>query len=331
MTTDLQQDRAVGALTGLAIGDALGMPTQSMSRDQISARYGRITGFVAAAADQPIAPGMAAASITDDTEQALLLARLLVEGAGRLDLQTFAQALVDWERSMIERGSRDLLGPSTKSALVALEHGTDPALTGRYGTTNGAAMRVAPIGIASRPGAGLHGAVERSAQVTHNTGLAISGAAAVATAISAALDGAGTDEALDAAVESAHACESRGHWVAGASVASRFTALRPIARALDDPGLTAFLYEVVGTSVQSQESVVSALLLVDRYRDDPFAGLCTAASLGGDTDTVAAMAGAVLGALHGVHAFPDTAVDAVLRTNHLDLDDLAAQLLALRG
>ena len=73
------RDSALGALYGLAIGDALGMPTQMMSREAIASRYGTLRSFEPADADHPLAAGMAAGSITDDTEQALLLARLLIE------------------------------------------------------------------------------------------------------------------------------------------------------------------------------------------------------------------------------------------------------------
>ncbi len=145
-------DRACGALLGLAIGDALGMPTQSFSRAEIERRFGRIDGFRAGPADQPVAPGMPAGSITDDTEQALLLADLLVTGRGTLDPLAFARALLAWEEEMAARGSLDLLGPSTKAALSALAAGASPEETGRHGTTNGAAMRITPVGIACPPG-----------------------------------------------------------------------------------------------------------------------------------------------------------------------------------
>ena len=78
-------ERALGALTGLALGDALGMPTQSMSPAQIRRCYGEITGLRDAVAEQPIAPSMPAGSVTDDTEQALILAGLLTDGDGRID------------------------------------------------------------------------------------------------------------------------------------------------------------------------------------------------------------------------------------------------------
>src|SRR5260370_1961741 len=80
------QSRAAGAMYGLAVGDALGMPTQSLPRAQIVARYGALLdGFEPAPPDHPLAAGMPAGSVTDDTEQALLLARLLIEGGGRGD------------------------------------------------------------------------------------------------------------------------------------------------------------------------------------------------------------------------------------------------------
>lgn len=324
------QDRAHGALLGLALGDALGMPTQSLPHARIAALHGRVDRLLDAPDDQPIAPGMPAGSITDDTEQALLLARLLLDGDGHVDPHDLAAALISWEQDMIARGSRDLLGPSTKAALEKLQAGVPVEETGRYGTTNGAAMRIAPVGIAIAPGRRLLDAVVEASQVTHRTGIGISGAAAIAGAVSAALEGADTDEALDVALDLAEQGASRGSWIAGASIPARVRAFRAPLRGLDPAARDQFLRDVVGTSVQSQESVVAALLLADLGREDPFEALCTAASLGGDTDTVTAMAGAVLGALHGASAFPASMTAKVREVNGLDLEPLAEELLALR-
>src|SRR5260370_39557368 len=75
------RSRALGALYGLAIGDALGMPTQSLSRPDIVARYGALVGGFHPGPDgHPLAAGLRAGSVTDDTEQAVLLARLGVAG-----------------------------------------------------------------------------------------------------------------------------------------------------------------------------------------------------------------------------------------------------------
>jgi len=138
--------RARGALYGLAIGDALGMPTQMLSRREIRARWGELlTGFEPAPPGHPIAAGMPAGAVTDDTEQAILLGKLLVKGRGTIDQNELATALVRWERDMAERGSLDLLGPSTKRAVAAVMAGTPPEEAGVTGTTNGAAMRITPV------------------------------------------------------------------------------------------------------------------------------------------------------------------------------------------
>src|SRR5260370_24602061 len=79
-------ERARGALYGVAIGDALGMPAQMLSRPAIRDRWGDLlTGFEPAPPGHPIAAGRPAGAVTDDTEQAVLLARLLLRGQGTID------------------------------------------------------------------------------------------------------------------------------------------------------------------------------------------------------------------------------------------------------
>ena len=327
-------DRAVGALTGLAIGDALGMPSQMMSRAEVLQRFGPggLAGFEPAADDHPLAAGMPAGSVTDDTEQALLLAGLLRAGAGHVDTADYARALLDWEASMRAKGSLDLLGPSTRGALARVLAGESTAESGRFGVTNGAAMRVAPVGILL-PADDLPALVDRvveTALATHNTGVAIAGAAAVAAAVSAAVDGAGIVEATEVAIEAARLGAKRGHWVAAGQVAPRIrwaVGLMTTSRPQESLDL---VYQLVGTSLASQESVPAAFAVLALFPDDPWRACLAAASLGGDSDTIAAMAGAIGGAAHGVGGFPTSAVETVSRVNHLDLPAVAAGLLALR-
>ena len=162
------------------------------------ARYGPLLEeFQPGAPDQPLAPGLPAGTVTDDTEQALLLARLIIEGDGADRRGGVRPALLAWEEDMRARGSLSLLGPSTKRALSALLAGTPLAETGRSGTTNGAAMRITPVGVATPAGDldVLVGRVVTASRVTHNTGVALAGAAAVAAAVSAGVAGATVPEA----------------------------------------------------------------------------------------------------------------------------------------
>ena len=337
---DPRFSRAYGALAGLALGDALGMPTQAMSPAQIRAVYGRITGLVDGDASQPYAPGMPAGSVTDDTEQALLVASLLVRGRGSssgrvaLDAGEFAHALLAWEDSMIERGSLDLLGPSTKAALERVRAGEDPLSVGGAGTTNGAAMRVTPIGIAmstADPEA-FADAVWSSCQVTHATRQGFQSAALVAAAVSMGIDtprSAASDMTalLWKAVSYVDSLPERGAWTPDPDVVA---ATRRAMQLVANPASSSLecLVEQVGTSVASAQAIPMAFALLAR-NPSPQA-LLDAANLGGDTDTIGAIAGAILGGLLGVEAFDATMLAQVESVSGLHLTEAATALLSLR-
>ena len=325
-------DRALGALAGLAVGDALGMPTQAMRRADILADYGPITGLTAAGPRQVIAAGRPAGAVTDDTEQALLLARLLIAGEGRIDPLGFAEALVDWEQAMAAKGSLDLLGPSTRAALGALAAGTPPAEAGRSGATNGAAMRIAPVGVATPPEplAALVDAVVAASMVTHSTSVGLAAAAAVGAAVSAGVAGGSRADCIEIAVAAAGLAAGRGHWVPGGQIGPRIAWVTAhLARVA--PGAWADeLDAVVGTSVAAQESVVAAFGIL-AVAPTAWDGVCLAASAGGDTDTMGAIVGSVAGAIDGVGAWPPDTVRRVEDVNDLDLAPTAAALLRLRA
>ena len=337
---DPRFSHAYGALAGLALGDALGMPTQAMSPEQIRAVYGRITGLVDGDASQPYAPGMPAGSVTDDTEQALLVASLLVRGrgssSGRIALNAveFAHALLAWEDSMRERGSLDLLGPSTKAALERVRAGEDPLTVGGEGTTNGAAMRVTPIGIAvstADPEA-FADAVWSSCQVTHATHQGFQSAALVAAAVSMGIDAAHSPSLdlrslLWKAVTYVDSLPERGAWtpdpdVIAATRRAMQLAVNPASSSLE------CLVEQVGTSVASAHAIPMAFALLAR-NPSPQA-LLDAANIGGDTDTIGAIAGAILGAALGVQVLPTDSLTMIEEVSHLGLSSVAGDLLELR-
>ena len=338
---DPRFSRAYGALAGLALGDALGMPTQAMSPEQIRAVYGHITGLVDGDASQPYAPGMPAGSVTDDTEQALLIASLLVRGrgtsSGRVALEAgeFAHALLAWDDSMIERGSLDLLGPSTKAALERVRAGEDPLTVGGAGTTNGAAMRVTPIGIAmptADPEA-FADAVWSSCQVTHATRQGFQSAALVAAAVSFGIDAA-CSPSLDLrsllwkALSYVDSLPERGAWTPDPDVVA---ATRRAMQLVANPASSslACLVEQVGTSVASAQAIPMAFALL--ARDPSPQALLDAANIGGDTDTIGAIAGAILGAALGFEVFVGRGLAQVELASHLDLPSVALELLELRA
>jgi len=316
------------------------MPTQMLSRAEIVRRWGPLLpGFEPAPSGHPIAGGMLAGTVTDDTEQAVLLARLLVKGRGTIDSRVLAAALTEWERAMAERGSLDLLGPSTKRAVAAILAGVPPQEAGAAGTTNGAAMRIAPVGIAvpvaphnPTPDVMLSTLVDRTvmaSSVTHNTGIALAGAAAVAAAVSAGVSGATVAEATALGIQAARLAADRGHWVAGADVAARIEWATSLVAGQEQEVAANLIYRIVGTSLATQESVPAAFAVLAAVPADPWRACRTAASLGGDSDTIAAMTGAIAGACHGAGSFPPEAI-AAIDAQGLGLAALAGELLVLR-
>jgi len=326
------RDRGMGALLGLAVGDAMGMPTQGMRRRDILADYGPITGLTAAGPRQVIAAGMPAGAVTDDTEQALLLARLLIAGDGRIEPVAFAEALVGWEQAMAAKGSLDLLGPSTREAVRRLAAGAAAAEAGRLGATNGAAMRIAPVGVATPPAplAGLVDAVVAASMVTHNTSIGLAAAAAVGAAVSAAVEGGSRADCTELAIAAADSAAGRGHWVPGGQIGPRIAWVTKYLPTVPPAARADVLDQVVGTSVAAQESVVAAFGIL-AVAPSAWDAVRLAASVGGDTDTIGAIAGSIAGALEGMSAWPAGAVRRIGDVNALDLGPIVTGLLRLRA
>lgn len=331
MPADQRFNRALGALVGGALGDAMGMPTQLLSPAEIRSRYSFVETFVAPSSDHPVSQGLLAGAITDDTEQTLLLSSVLLGSRGGFDHHAWVNALIGWEEEIKARGGYDLLGPSTKRAIDAINNGTAPEEAGRYGDTNGAAMRIAPLGIVVPPSADLIGRVAETCRATHNTSIAISAAAAVATVVSHGVDGADWQQALGFAVEAARAAESEGHWVAGGTVAARIAwALELVDDCSPDEGI-ARVFDRVGTSVASQESVPAAFAVLKLAKGDAWRAAVIAANLGGDTDTIGAIAASMAGACAGCDSLPRDKIAGLVGIDLNETHRLAEALVSARS
>ena len=226
-------------------------------------------------------------------------------------------------------------GPSTKAALERVRAGEDPLTVGGLGTTNGAAMRVTPIGIAvstADPEA-FADAVWSSCQVTHATRQGFQSATLVAAAVSLALDwpemsASDMTTLLWKAVSYVDSLPERGAWTPDPDVVA---ATRRAMQLVANPASSSLecLVEQIGTSVASAHAIPMAFALL--ARDPSPRALLDAANLGGDTDTIGAIAGAILGSVLGVEAFDTAMLTQVELTSHLDLPSIALELLALRA
>jgi len=329
---DQANDRALGALVGGALGDALGMPTQLLSPQAIADAYGFVDRFVAPTADHPVSRGLPAGAITDDTEQTLLLGELLLRPGPRFDHARWVNALLDWERDVKARGSYDLLGPSTKQAIDAINRGVAPEEAGSGGSTNGAAMRIAPVGILMplQPLDALVSKVAESCLATHNTTIAIACASAVAAAVSCGVAGGGWREASACALEAARLGARRGNWVTGGDIASRIAWAQALVCGKPEFEAIDAITRLIGTGVASQESVPAAFAVLEIAQGDAWRAAVIGANLGGDTDTIGAIAAGMAGACSGFSSLP---LEHVAGLKLIDLDAvrrLAAALVAAR-
>ena len=326
------EDRAFATLIGGALGDALGMPTQLLSPAQIRSTYGFVDGFVAPSRDHPVSKGLPAGTITDDTEQALLLGRILLNSGDSFDHRRWVDALVDWEREVKARGSYDLLGPSTKRAIDAINAGLTPDEAGREGDTNGAAMRVAPVGIMmpAEPLGALVAKVAETCRATHNTSIAIAAAAAVASAVSHGIAGCNWREACRRALDAAALGAKHGHWIVGPDVAARIGWACELVRGKPTDEAIGLIADLVGTGVASQQSVPAAFAVLEVAQGDPWQAAVISANLGGDTDTIGAIAAGIAGACAGTASLPQEHIAGLRGIDLAKVRALAADLVAAR-
>lgn len=311
MTTT--EDRALGALLGTMVGDALGMPVENWSARRIARTFGTLDHFRPAslfvqgyalsygALKDPahVARGLPLrrGTYTDDTQMLLGVAESLAASSG-FDGADMAR------RFVANFDPRRGYGPGTMRAIGALRRGVPWNEVGEklFGGTgsfgNGAAMRVAPVAVlyASDPRM-LRSAAEQSARITHAHPLGVEGAVVQAHAIALALrsDPAG----FDARTFLAELRSSAGPL---SEVFER--KLDAIARLLDRSPEVEEVVGALGNNTTAQGSVPAALYAVLSHPASFKAAVVYSVSLGGDTDTIGAMAGAIAGALHGAAGIP---------------------------
>jgi ADP-ribosyl-[dinitrogen reductase] hydrolase len=287
MTTISLRDRYAGTLLGLACGDALGGPVEFLKADAIAARFPTgVTEFIGGGWLN-LAPG----EVTDDTQQALILAESLT--ASGLDLDRLGARLVAWFRS----NPKDI-GNTTRIALEALAAGRAPldagaiALAARgeqAAAANGAVMRCAPVALRFRrePDRLIRASLD-SARVTHAEERAAWGTVAINQAIVHLLQGGAIADVPAAAVVGIPNNEVRRATLDAAR--RQRTAVRA----------GGFVLETIGAAFWSLLNASTAREAIEM-----------AVALGDDADSTGAVTGALAGAAHGASALPQTWVETV--------------------
>ena len=278
--------RARGALLGLVVGNQLGVPTE---------RLGTAKAIRAAFPHgvRDLAPPPPGSPFDDDAAMALLLAESLVE-QGDFDATAVAQRWVTW----MKRDGRGI-GPTTQRALRLIERGTEPFEAGRLArsagaaASNGAVMRCIPVALRYHDNVDkLVRVSTQQAAITHADERCTWGAAAVNLAARELLHG------------NAYFVEEVLHRVEGAAPRPLIEAIRrvPWEQESDLPiavpgeyGFVLHCVEIAFWCAMHRPSLEDALIFL--------------VEAGGDTDTNASLAGALLGARDGEAGIPPRWLD----------------------
>jgi ADP-ribosyl-[dinitrogen reductase] hydrolase len=277
-----------GCLLGGAVGDALGLPWEGLSRLTIAARLG----------PAPLTHALIGrrGMLSDDTEHACMTAQALL--AAPTDPHEFARSLA-WRLRLWLLGLPAAIGWGTLRALVRLWLGFNYDTSGVRSAGNGPAMRAAILGAAlGRDDVRLKIFVARSTRLTHTDPRALAGALAIARAAAAIVHRRGADDP-DAVLS---------RLIAGTDdreLASALELARDHLRRRDPPETFACsLGQESGVSGYIHHTVPVALYCWAFTPRDFTAAIDAAVRLGGDTDTVAAIVGGLAGAATGPAAIP---------------------------
>lgn len=281
-----------GCILGLAIGDALGMPAEGMSREKIKEIFGELREFM------PSPYGdLKAGQWTDDTEQTILLAESILETV-YFNPSNFAEKLKNWYLS----GGRRI-GPTTRIAVINLLRGATWQNSGVFSDTCGSSMRVAPIGLVYHFNLNLvENYAEISSGITHKSPTAIAGSIAVAIAIACKVLDFSDEEMLEEVVKRVEKHDQL--------LADKIT----LAYEIKDKELD-YAIEKLGNSISVLDAVPMSFYCVFSSKNFEKC-VIRSANCGGDTDSISAIAGAIKGA-EGVENIPDRLIKGLEDSDYL--------------
>ena len=321
-------DKILGTLYGMAIGDSMGMPSELWSRKKIKNFFGKINYFVDSPSQNETAIGYKKGCFTDDTEQALVILDSLIQNNFKPNVKILATNLIAWAKRT-NAFDKNILGPSSKAALNAIQEGKNPEIFAAKACTNGAAMRIAPIGclFGSDKKKELVNYVYEISKITHETDVAISGASMIAIAVSAAMEDKDWDSIMKDSLETFKIANEFGHETFSASIKERLILALEIASKYkgDEEQFSQKIYDIIGCGTLTSEAVPAALAMA-YYAKEPKKCSLMCANLGGDTDTIGAMATAICGAKVGIKGIDLKWIEEIDKSNKVDLEYYAEKI-----
>lgn len=324
------KNKIAGALYGMALGDAMGMPTELWGRERARRFFGgKITKLIDGPIENDVACNYKRGQFTDDTGQALVIVDSIAATNYVPNTTDIAVRLLEWAEKE-KAFENNILGPTSKVALANFRDGTPNTGFTDKALSNGSAMRIAPIGCLFTPDRKeeLVDYVYEVSKVTHTSDVTIAGAAMIAVGVSSALVNSDFEQVITDILDIEELGYQKGCETFSPRLRERTKIGLEIARKYKDneDEFLKKVYDIVGSGTGIIESVPAAISIA-YYAKDPNKACLLCANLGGDTDTIGAMATAICGAFTGVGHIKKEYIDTLETQNDVNFENYVTILM----
>ena len=314
------RNKIAGAIYGMALGDAMGMPSELWGREKVRKYFGKIEGLLDGPSENSVACNYKKGQFTDDTGQALVIIDSLNDTNFKPNSKDIATKLLKWAEKE-NAFENNILGPTSKIALANFRDGINSKAVTDKALSNGSAMRIAPIGCLfnAHDKEKLADFVYSVSEVTHTSDITIAGAAMIAVAVSSAIENNDFDIVIKDVFEIEPIARRLGAETYSPSLTERIKIGIHLANEYknNEDLFLEKLYDIVGAGVNISESVPSAISIA-YYSQDPNKCALLCANLAGDTDTIGAMATAICGAFKGIDYIKEEYIESLNKANDID-------------
>ena len=327
------ENKILGVLYGMAIGDAMGMPPELWSRKRLVEKYGKIEDFLDGNPENEISYQYKRGNFTDDTSQAITIIESLIETDFRPDASNIAKHILTWAKRE-NAFENNILGPTSKITLELFEKGEDARAYSDQALSNGASMRIPPVGTFFRADQKkeLCDYVYQISHITHSSDITLAGACMIAMAVASAMEKEDREEMIRDVLAVEEYALSLGVSTVSASIGTRVKYGIALAEkyADDEDTFLEELYNMMGAGVNTVDSVPCAIAIA-YYSFDVRRCALLCANLGGDTDTIGAMATAICGGVRGIEGIAEEDIVLIREANQVDFAPYAKKLAEKRG
>lgn len=343
---NILENKILGCLLGASVADAMGAATECRSTEQIIEYFGDYVTDFKNPPEDTFGRCNKAGMCTDDFIQGYYILEAILDRGGVIDTETMKAAFKRWIDYPFYS---NFTGPTTRTAMQAifgdsrnslqgtLENKENPVKIindGNAKATNGGAMKIYPAGVINA--GNVDKAIEDAIAITkftHNNTLAISGACAIAASIAEAMkEKTNIESIFEAGIYGAKkgyelSYKNGADKVSGASTEARIPLAISIGKKYKNwKEAIKEIADIIGNGLHVSEAVPAAYGCMACAPDNALDAIYAAVNIGNDTDTIAIMVGAVMGAYKGFGAFKEEHLEMIAKMNNFDLKKTAERI-----